>query len=150
MSEQLKNFEKATKIGEGAYGKVFSARHSVTGHMFALKKIYLQNDQEGIPSTTIREISLLKQIDHVNVLKLYDVINHNKRMYLVLDYCEKDLSKFSMDIDGELNLIMLKRIIYQILKGVEEIHKKKILHRDIKPQNILVKNSRIVKLADFG
>ena len=136
MSEKLAMFKETKKIGEGAYGKVFSARHSITGEQFALKKLYCKDQEEGIPATIIREISLLKQIDHVNIVKLHDIINTNKRMFLVLEYAQTDLLKFISSFDQELSIQMVKRIIYQLLKGVQEIHKNNILHRDIKPQNI--------------
>ena len=71
-------------------------------------------------------------------------------MFLILDYADTDLHTYISQKSEEIPIKVIKRIFYQILKGVEEIHKNNIIHRDIKPQNILVKDNRIIKLADFG
>lgn len=90
MSSRLEQFDNIEKIGEGTYWKVYRCRHKNTGELFALKKIYLEVEEEGIPSTAIREIALLKELDHLNIIKLYDVIHYNKRLILVFDYAEED------------------------------------------------------------
>ena len=118
--------------------------------MFALKKIYLEDDKQGIPSTLIREVSILRSIDHINVIKIYDIINYNKRVYIVLEYGNSDLFNYIHSIDGKLDIKTIKGLIFQILRGIENIHENDVIHRDIKPQNILVKDNGIIMLADFG
>ena len=81
MTEKLKMFEWGSKIGEGVSGKVFSVKHTKTGKQFALKKFHLKNDLNGIPQGVIREISILKNIDHINVIHLYDIIHDKNRIY---------------------------------------------------------------------
>ena len=101
--------------------------------MFALKKIYLNSEEEGIPSTAIREIALLKELDHINIVKLHDVIHYNKRLVLVFEYADEDLKKYMNDLSGEMNMKTIKKFMYQIFKGINYCHKMKILHRDMKP-----------------
>ena len=96
------------------------------------------------------EISILKNIDHINVIHLHDIIHDKNRIYAVLEYADTDLFNFIHSIDGKINVKMIKKLIFQILKGVEELHENNVLHRDIKTQNILIKDYRVVKLADFG
>ena len=78
----MENFQKLEKIGEGTYGVVYKALDRVTQQYVALKKIRLETESEGVPSTAIREISLLKELDHPNVVQLLDVIHADQKLYL--------------------------------------------------------------------
>ncbi|RWW23595.1 hypothetical protein GW17_00012159 [Ensete ventricosum] len=105
-------YEKVEKIGEGTYGVVYKARDRLTNETIALKKIRLENEDEGVPSTAIREISLLKEMQHSNIVsfgdfdlpfgnRLQDVVHSEKRIYLVFEYLDLDLKKH-MDSCPEL------------------------------------------------
>ena len=103
---------KIDKIGEGTYGIVYKAKNRSTGRLVALKKIRLETEvrqlettlkisqyitayqAEGVPSTAIREISLLKELEHPNVVALIDVIHTNRKLYLVFEFIDMDLRKF--------------------------------------------------------
>ncbi|PWZ28312.1 Cyclin-dependent kinase 1 [Zea mays] len=82
------------KIGEGTYGVVYKALNKGTNETIALKKIRLEQEDEGVPSTAIREISLLKEMNHPNIVRLHDVVHSEKRIYLVFEYLDLDLEKF--------------------------------------------------------
>ncbi|EEE58219.1 hypothetical protein OsJ_09187 [Oryza sativa Japonica Group] len=145
-------YEKEEKIGEGTYGVVYRARDKVTNETIALKKIRLEQEDEGVPSTAIREISLLKEMHHGNIVRLHDVIHSEKRIYLVFEYLDLDLKKF-MDSCPEFakNPTLIKSYLYQILRGVAYCHSHRVLHRDLKPQNLLIdRRTNALKLADFG
>ncbi|XP_053410311.1 cyclin-dependent kinase 2 isoform X4 [Microcebus murinus] len=90
----MENFQKVEKIGEGTYGVVYKARNKLTGEVVALKKIRLDTETEGVPSTAIREISLLKELNHPNIVKLLDVIHTENKLYLVFEFLHQDLKKF--------------------------------------------------------
>lgn len=112
-----------------------------TKELFALKKIYLNSEEEGIPSTAIREIALLKELDHVNVVKLHNVIHYKQRLILVFEYCNEDLKHFISSFkDEDIPMKVIKNFMYQTFKGMAHCHQSKILHRDLKPPNILVSN----------
>jgi len=83
-SQKLDDFQKLEKIGEGTYGIVYKAKDKITDQFVALKKIRLETESEGVPSTAIREISLLKELDHPNVVQLLDVIHADQNLFLVL------------------------------------------------------------------
>lgn len=89
----MDQYEKVEKIGEGTYGVVYKARDRVTNETIALKKIRLEQEDEGVPSTAIREISLLKEMQHRNIVRLQDVVHSEKRLYLVFEYLDLDLKK---------------------------------------------------------
>ncbi|CAA2959097.1 cell division control 2 homolog A-like [Olea europaea subsp. europaea] len=89
----MEQYEKVEKIGEGTYGVVYKARDRETNETIALKKIRLEHEDEGVPSTTIREISLLKEMQHGNIVRLQDVVHSEKRLYLVFEYLDLDLKK---------------------------------------------------------
>ena len=85
-NQKLDEFQKLEKIGEGTYGVVYKAKDKITNQFVALKKIRLETESEGVPSTAIREISLLKELDHPNVVQLLDVIHADQKLYLVFEY----------------------------------------------------------------
>jgi cyclin-dependent kinase len=94
------NYQKIDKIGEGTYGVVYRAKDK-EGNFYALKKIRLQAEEEGIPSTAIREISLLKELQHRNIVKLLDVIHTSKKLTLVFEFVDQDLKKIIDSTGGE-------------------------------------------------
>jgi serine/threonine protein kinase len=151
MKSKEQKYIKTTKLGEGTYGIVFRAKDQKGQEIYALKKIRLQADQEGIPSTAIREISLLKELNHINIVKLYEVMHSIKKLTLVFEYVEQDLKKVIDSTKGKgLEMKYIKSYLYQLLKGIDFIHKHKVLHRDLKPQNLLITNDLKLKLCDFG
>ncbi|KAK2437476.1 cell division control protein C [Trifolium repens] len=148
----MEQYEKVEKIGEGTYGVVYKARDRDTKEIIALKKIRLEQEDEGVPSTAIREISLLKEMQHRNIVRLRDVVHSEKRLYLVFEYLDLDLKKH-MDSSPEFSKDprQIKMFLYQILCGIAYCHSHRVLHRDLKPQNLLIdRSSNSLKLADFG
>ena len=115
----MERYKKVEKIGEGTYGVVYKAKDRETGNMVALKKIRLEAEDEGVPSTAIREISLLKELSHPNVVNLQDVIHWDAKLYLVFEFLDQDLKKY-MDscgpsgMDGEL----VKSYLFQLVRGI--------------------------------
>jgi cyclin-dependent kinase len=87
-SSKIDRYEKLENIGEGTYGVVYKARDTQTGEIYALKKIKLETEQEGIPSTAIREIALLKELQHPNIVRLVNVLHTDKKLTLVFEYLD--------------------------------------------------------------
>ncbi|TPX31035.1 hypothetical protein SmJEL517_g05547 [Synchytrium microbalum] len=145
------NYEKVEKIGEGTYGVVYKAKDRTTGTIVALKKIRLDTEDEGVPSTAIREISLLKELNHPNVVRLLDIVHNDEKLYLIFEFLDLDLKKY-MDTTAPYGLSanLVKSYMYQLLKGLHYCHSRRILHRDLKPQNLLIDQHGALKLADFG
>jgi cyclin-dependent kinase len=137
----------------------------------ALKKIRLEAEDEGVPSTAIREISLLKEMNDINIVRLLNIVHGDgHKLYLVCEFLELDLKKYMeaqpVDIGGrgkpfpEGSSLVLQRMgmgpdivrkfMLQLLLGVRYCHSHRVLHRDLKPQNLLINSEGNMKLADFG
>ncbi|KAJ1659842.1 Cyclin-dependent kinase catalytic subunit, partial [Coemansia sp. RSA 25] len=98
-STSSERYLKLDKVGEGTYGVVYKARDLITGNTVAMKKIRLEGDDEGVPSTAIREISLLKELQHENIVRLLDIVYNASKLYLVFEFLDLDLKKY-MDSVG--------------------------------------------------
>ncbi|XP_039627303.1 cyclin-dependent kinase 1 [Polypterus senegalus] len=148
----MDEYVKIEKIGEGTYGVVYKGRHKTTGQVVAMKKIRLESEEEGVPSTAIREISLLKELQHPNIVCLQDVLMQESRLYLVFEFLSMDLKKYLDTIpSGQyMDPTLVKSYLYQICQGIVFCHSRRVLHRDLKPQNLLIDNKGVIKLADFG
>ncbi|CAH8449108.1 unnamed protein product [Schistosoma turkestanicum] len=143
-------YEKLEKIGEGTYGKVYKARNRETHEIVALKRVRLENDDEGIPSSAFREICLLKELKHKNIVRLFDVLLSESRLTIVFEYCDQDLKKYFDSCNGEIDQNTVKLFMFQLLRGLQFCHSHNVLHRDLKPQNLLINDNGELKLADFG
>lgn len=147
----MEKFIKLEKVGEGTYGIVYKAKDRATGDLLALKVIRLEAEDEGIPSTAIREIALLKQLRHDKIVRLYDVIHTEKKLTLVFEFLDQDLKKYQDAVGKGLDLHIIKSFLHQLLQGINYCHVNRVLHRDLKPQNLLINlKTRELKLADFG
>lgn len=147
----MENYQKVEKVGEGTYGIVYKARDLTTGRIVALKKIRLEPDEEGIPSTAMREISLLKELSsHPNVVYLYDAVYQKNKLYLVFEFVEQDLKRCLEKLPARMEVFQVKSYLYQLLAGIAFCHANRVLHRDLKPQNLLIDQYGNLKLGDFG
>ncbi|GAA6057603.1 hypothetical protein JCM3770_005407 [Rhodotorula araucariae] len=148
----LDKYERLEKVGEGTYGVVYRSRNKETGEIVALKKIRLEAEDEGVPSTAIREISLLKEMKDDNVVRLLDITHSDTKLYLVFEFLDMDLKRYMDKVgDGDgMGPDIVKKFTYQLIKGVYYLHSHRILHRDLKPQNLLINKEGNLKLADFG
>lgn len=137
----------------------------------ALKKIRLEAEDEGVPSTAIREISLLKEMNDPNIVRLLNIVHADgHKLYLVFEFLDLDLKKYMEALPvsdggrgkafpegsgadlGRLGLgdAMVKKFLAQLVEGVRYCHCHRVLHRDLKPQNLLIDRDGNLKLADFG
>lgn len=145
----MDKYQKLEKVGEGTYGIVYKGKNRKTGEVVALKMIRLEAEDEGIPSTAIREISLLKLLEHPNIVRLHDVVHSPSSLTLVFEFLDSDLKKF-IDTSHGLLPNSIKSFLYQLLQGLAYCHVNKVLHRDLKPSNLLINLEGDLKLGDFG
>lgn len=154
IEEKLKRYEKIEFLGEGQFATVYKALDIETKTIVAVKKIKLGSREEardGINRTALREIKLMQEVDHPNLLCLLDVFGFKSNISLVFDFLDTDLEVIIKDTE---NIILtpsnIKSYIVQTLKGLEYLHLHWILHRDLKPNNLLVNAAGVLKIGDFG
>ncbi|XP_051957047.1 cyclin-dependent kinase 18-like isoform X2 [Xyrauchen texanus] len=133
----------------GTYATVFKGRSKLTENLVALKEIRLEHE-EGAPCTAIREVSLLKNLKHANIVTLHDIIHTDRCLTLVFEYLDSDLKQYLDNCGNLMSMHNVKIFMFQLLRGLSYCHKRKILHRDLKPQNLLINDKGELKLADFG
>ncbi|XP_015793683.1 cyclin-dependent kinase 16 [Tetranychus urticae] len=146
---KLESYLKISKLGEGTYATVYKGQSRANGALVALKEIRFAHE-EGTPCTAIREVSLLRGLKHNNIVTLHDIIHTDKTLTLVFEYLEQDLRQYMDHCANLLSQNNVKIFLFQLLRGLSYIHRKQILHRDLKPQNLLINDRGELKLADFG
>jgi len=154
IEEKLRRYEKIDFLGEGQFATVYKARDKENeDRIVAVKKIKLGTRAEakdGINRTALREIKLLQELHHKNVIELVDVFGHKSNVSIVMDFMDTDLEVIIKDSSIVLSAANIKSYILQTLQGLEYLHTNWILHRDLKPNNLLVDSSGCLKLGDFG
>ncbi|CAE7754628.1 CDK3 [Symbiodinium pilosum] len=149
--EQRYEVTEPKALGEGTYGKVYKALSRQSNQAVAIKRIKLNpEDDEGIPSTALREIAVLKELDSEYVVKLFEVFCSPSKLVLVFELMENDLRKYMKQVNGKIPPPRVRSLCWQMVKGLEICHANRIIHRDIKPQNLLIDGNHRLKLADFG
>jgi len=137
-------------IGKGSFSKVYIGYKKTDlnkENKYAIKKIYRKNDVKYI-NYVEKEIDIMKKLDHINIIKLYDTIYTEKYIFLIMEYCDNDLNSFINKNDLDENKI--KYIVRQITDALKYIMDNNIVHRDLKPHNILINKNLEIKLCDFG
>ncbi|XP_037943490.1 cyclin-dependent kinase 1-like [Teleopsis dalmanni] len=148
----MENYIKFNKIGEGSYGKVYKGLNKFNNELVAIKKIRFHNDDEGYASFALREISLLLEIKHPNIVTLVDMVPKINKLYLIFEYMLIDLKKYLKLLleDEFISQSLLRSYLYQISSAVDYLHRSRIMHRDIKPRNMLIDDKGVLKVADLG
>ncbi|KAK1894715.1 Cyclin-dependent kinase-like 1 [Dissostichus eleginoides] len=146
----MEKYEKIAKIGEGSYGVVFKCRNKDTGQIVAIKKFVESEDDPIIKKIALREIRMLKQLKHANLVNLMEVFRRKRKLHLVFEYCDHtvlhELDRHPRGVPEHL----VRSITWQTLKAVNFCHKQNCIHRDVKPENILITKQQVIKLCDFG
>lgn len=116
----------------------------------ALKRLRLESEREGFPITAMREIKLLQSFEHPNIVGLLEMMVERGQITMIFDYLDHDLTGLLTHPDMQLTDGHRKTIFRQLLDGINYLHKKRVIHRDIKGSNILLNSSGVLKIADFG
>jgi serine/threonine protein kinase len=150
IEQDSSNYHRLEILGEGTYGKVYKVQEKSSGRYFALKCNKLDSNDQGISAVLLREISFLKSMRHPNIISLQSVILTSKQVDLVFELLRIDLQKFLESQPNGLPEDLVKSFLRQILTGLYYCQTNRVIHRDLKPQNILIDENGNVKIADFG
>ncbi|XP_061719159.1 cyclin-dependent kinase-like 1 isoform X1 [Cydia pomonella] len=149
-SRAMDKYEQLAVVGEGSYGVVLKCRRRDTGQLVAIKKFLETEDDAAVRKMALREIRMLKKLRHEHLVNMIEVFRRKRRFYLVFEYLDHTLLDELEASPGGLGEDTAKRHLYQLLKGIDFCHQNSIIHRDVKPENVLVSNTGIVKLCDLG
>ncbi|TNM84971.1 hypothetical protein fugu_009149 [Takifugu bimaculatus] len=136
-------------VGEGSYGRVFKGRKMYSGQVVALKFINKVGRSEKELQNLKREIEIMRGLQHPNIIKLFDSFETKTEIVIVTEYAEGQLYQVLED-DGKLPETQVREIACQLASALYYLHSHRILHRDMKPQNVLLMKDGTVKLCDFG
>uniref|UniRef100_A0A8I6AQU1 Cyclin-dependent kinase-like 3 n=1 Tax=Rattus norvegicus TaxID=10116 RepID=A0A8I6AQU1_RAT len=145
----MEMYETLGKVGEGSYGTVMKCKHKDTGRIVAIK-IFYEKPEKSVNKIATREIKFLKQFRHENLVNLIEVFRQKKKIHLVFEFIDHTVLDELQHYCHGLESKRLRKYLFQILRAIEYLHNNNIIHRDIKPENILVSQSGITKLCDFG
>ncbi|OPJ67160.1 serine/threonine-protein kinase Nek5 isoform A [Patagioenas fasciata monilis] len=149
----MDKYEIIKKIGEGSFGKIFLAKGKVDNEQCVIKEINLTKMTAKAKETSQKEVILLAKMKHANIVTFYASLQEKNKLYIVMEYCDGgDLMKrINMQHGVLFDEDQILSWFVQISLGLKHIHDKKILHRDVKAQNIFLSNNeKVAKLGDFG
>ncbi|XP_038588215.1 cyclin-dependent kinase-like 3 isoform X1 [Micropterus salmoides] len=146
----MERYESLGLVGEGSYGTVLKCRHRDSGRLVAIKKFMDSDNDKTVKKIALREIKLLRQLRHDNLVNLLEVWKRRRRWHLVFEFVERTLLDDLEQNPNGLDLNTSRQYLYQILRAAAFCHQQNIIHRDIKPENILISQGGVVKLCDFG
>ncbi|OHT09782.1 Cell division control protein 2 like protein [Tritrichomonas foetus] len=150
MNSPLSRYEKLEKLGEGTYGIVYKARDTTNNELVAMKVMRLEQEEEGVSSTTLRELTILRIIKHCNVVKMINLSLKENSLTLIFEHLDFDLRKLLAHTKGPLKTNLQRSYGFQLLAGLYFLHTHRVIHRDIKPDNLLLDKEGHLKIGDFG
>ncbi|XP_063800114.1 serine/threonine-protein kinase 33 isoform X2 [Pseudophryne corroboree] len=155
--QQIYAFGK--KLGQGSFGVVIEATHRDTGRIWAIKKVNREKAGSSAVKLLEREVSILKRVNHDHIIHLEEVFETPKRMYLVMELCEGGELQGILERRTHLRESETRHVIHSLASAIAYLHKKDVVHRDLKLENILVKSNEQaddeemilnIKVTDFG
>ena len=144
-----KKYEVLGVVGEGAYGIVYKCRNKETDKFVAIKK-FKEIEDKLVQKTMKRELKMLQMLKHDNVVDFQEAFIYKENLFLVFEYVEKNLLEVLEKYPEGLNPKLIRSFVFQMCKAVHYLHMKNIIHRDVKPENLLVDENMNLKLCDFG
>eukprot|EP01018_Ginkgo_biloba_P027021 Gb_09628 [translate_table: standard] len=145
----VENYHVVELVGEGSFGKVYKGRRKYTGQTVAMKFIMKHGKSEKDIENLRQEIEILRQLKHENIIEMLDAFESPQEFCVVTEFAQGELFEILED-DKCLPEAQVQAIAKQLVRALHYLHSHRIIHRDMKPQNILIGAGAVVKLCDFG
>lgn len=144
-------WHRGIKLGQGRFGKVYTAVNNSTGELMAMKEIQIQPGENRAIQKVAEELKIFEGINHPNLVKYFGVEIHREELLLFMELCSEGTLESLIELSGALPEALTRRFTVQLLSATAELHKHGIVHRDIKTANIFLTNGgNCLKLGDFG
>ncbi|VDN56743.1 unnamed protein product [Dracunculus medinensis] len=147
----LDDFDIGRPLGKGKFGSVYVARELKSGFIVAIKVMYKEQiEKYNVQRQLRREIEIQYHLRHQNILRLYGYFHDSSRVYLILEYASRGTLYALLQQVKKFDSNKSALYIYQLAKALAYCHEKNVMHRDVKPENILLNEEGFLKIADFG
>ncbi|PWA03821.1 hypothetical protein BB558_000015 [Smittium angustum] len=149
--KDIDEYTKIDRIGEGAFGIVYRAKNKKTNEISAIKRMHSYDEGIGFPLNSLREIKILQQTNHINLVKFKSILYGNSdSIFMEMEYCYQDMGVLLDNAETPFDLTQVKCLMKQLLTGIDYCHQNGLIHRDLKLSNIMLTNEGILKIGDFG
>ncbi|XP_061712136.1 serine/threonine-protein kinase fused isoform X2 [Cydia pomonella] len=145
----MENYDIISFVGEGSFGRVFKAKNKETDVVVALKVIRKKGRSSKDLKNLRQECDIQRTLEHPNIIRMIDSFDTESELVVVTEYAEKELHSI-LAKEGCLNEEQVKKITWDLVSALYYLHSHRVLHRDLKPQNVLLDSSGCAKLCDFG
>ena len=145
----LNDYRKEQKLGEGTYSTSFRATHIPTGETVIMKQYRIDQEEDGIPASSIRELSILSRIQHINFVTLRDIIYDNEKITMIQEQLEMNIREYLARKKNKIDPRLLRSYALQLINAVLYLHKMGITHRDLKPDTIFIDRKGHIKLINL-
>jgi serine/threonine protein kinase len=147
---QSRRYVKQQKLGEGTYSSVFRGSDCLTGEVVAMKFVRMDLEEDGIPSSSLREISILTRLKHPNILDLKTVVREGQNLFLVLEFMDFDVKRWLNSGARQCPVDLLRSYSYQLLCGCCFLHSHSVIHHNLQSSHLLINRNGLLKICDFG
>ena len=148
--DNFNNYLIKNDIGEGSFGKLKLVVYKPTGEEYAMKIMNKQIIKEKMKKMNFKENEIIIKLHHINIVKCFELFENEENFYIIMEYCQKGELSDYIEEKKKLSEDESSMFFYQLINGVNYIHKKGFSHRDIKPENLLLTKDKVLKIIDFG